>query len=241
MKNILIPTQLQQDTISAVKTAAGYSGGKKCDIILLLVSEVPESYSSAYMLRKMKHELAPSQAKVLQNCRSIAAEFKNCTLKVHNQYGISAPLLRNLTEHFSIGLTILAPSYKTSQNKMHSYLLQLLLNSKCPILHLGTSETYQDFNKALYLEHTSSRIQVEDLQSLVKEQFSFRIVSQAKVHNELSAEALNPMLTEAISKNNIDILIETRKPEKIKLRRKEGNTSHLSLGLPVLSLYEEAI
>jgi len=238
MKNILIPTNLHQDTTVALKTAVKTANGKQCEVVFLLLSEVPDSYSSSYLLRRMNYQMSKSQLDVLEHCREIIASNNNCTLKIHNQYGISSPLLRNLLEHLNIGLTIFIPSYKSSSKKLHNYCMQLLLNCKCPILHTGTNTVQQDFNKALYIETTKSGLQAEDLQQMVQDQLSFNVVSQAKFFEAQQPEEITPLLNEAISKNNIDLLIETRTPEKIKSWKKEK--PHLNdLGLPVLSLYEE--
>lgn len=240
MKNILIPTTLQQDTIAALQTAVKTANGKNCEVVLLLLSETSNSYSSAYLLRKMNYQMSHSQIEVLENSREFLSAYKNCTLKIHTQYGISAPLLRNLLDHLSIGLTILIPSYKSASNKLHNYCMQLLLNNKCPILHTGISSIQQDFNKALYIETTKSGLQAEDLQRMLKDQLSFNIVSQAKFFEEQQLEEIGLIISETIVKNNIDLLIATRKPEKIKSFKKEK--AHLNeLGLPVLSLYEEMV
>lgn len=238
MKNILIPTNLHHDTITALKTAIETANGKNCEIVLLLLSETPDSYSSSYMLRKMNYRMSNSQAAVLEDCRHYILGHNNCSLKIHTQFGISSPLLRNLLEHLNIGLTILVPSYKSAPHKLYNYCIQLLLNSKCPILHTGTAALQQPFNKALYIETTNSGLQAEDLQRLIQDQLTFSIVSQATFFEQQQPEEITPLLSEAISKNNIGLLIETRKPEKIKSWKKEK--AHLNeLGLPVLSLYEE--
>lgn len=58
----------------------------------------------------------------------------------------------------------------------------------------------QELNKAMYLEQTKSRLQAEDLQQLMQDQFDFRVVSQAKIFEDQNVEEINPQLTEAITK-----------------------------------------
>lgn len=238
MKNLLIPSTLEEDTINAIKIAIQQSKGKSCTIFLALISEIPDTFSSASFLRSIKSEMSASQRNVLESCRQLIESSKNCSLKVHHQYGISAPLMRNLMGHLNIELAILTPSYKNTERKIHNQFLQILANCKCPILHLSQNSEEQNLSKAMYLEHTQSRIQVEDIQELIQDHFDFRIVSQAKIFSDQKPEEINPLLTEAITKNNINILIETRKPKKIKLKNKEMSINE-SFGLPVLSLYEE--
>jgi len=241
MKNILVPTTLQPDTINAVKTAIKQSKGKNCHVILLQVCNVPDTDSSAFFLRSVKNELTVSQKNILEACRNLVAVSQNCTFKIQHQYGISAPLMRNLLEHLHVGLIILTPSYKQAEKKIHHQFLQIVSNCKFPILHLNASFEGQELNKAMYLEQNKSKLQAEDLQQLMQGQFDFRIVSQAKIFEDQSVEEINPELSEAISKNEINLLIQTRKPEKIKLKMSEKSKVNESLGLPVLSLYEELI
>jgi len=241
MKNILIPTTLHTDTVNAVKTAIKQSKCKNCTIVLLQVCDVPDTESGAFFLRSFKNELSVSQKSILELCRNLVATSQNCTFKLQHQYGISAPLMRNLLDHLHVGLIILTPSYKTAEKKIHNQFLQILSNCKFPILHLNSNFEEHDLNKAMYLEQTKSRLQAEDLQQLMQGQFDFRIVSQAKIFEDQTVEEINPELSEAISKNEINLLIQTRKPEKIKLKNKEKSMINESLGLPVLSLYEEII
>lgn len=238
MKNLLIPSNLESDTINAIKVAIQQSNGQNCTIFLALVSEIPDTYSSATFLRSMKNEMTVSQRNVLDYCRELITISQNCCLKIHHQYGISAPLMKNLMEHLDIELSILTPSFKNAQKKIHNQFVQILSNSKCPILHLSTNFEEQDLTKAMYLEQTMSRLQVEDLQELIPHHFNFKIVSQAKIFNDQKPEEIHSLLEEAISKNQIDLLIETRKPKKIKLKKQSESTSE-SFGLPILSLYEE--
>lgn len=239
MKNLLIPTSLQHDTINAVKTAIKQSKGKNCTVILLQVCEIPDTDSSAFFLRSIKNELTVSQKNVLETCRKLVEHSQNCTFKLQHQYGISAPVMRNLLEYLHAELIILTPSYKNSEKKIHNQFLQILSNCKYPILHLNSNFEAKDLNKAMYLEQTKSRLQAEDLQQLMQGQFDFRIVSQAKIFENQSVEEINPELSEVISKNDINLLIQTRKPEKIKLNKKLNINE--SLGLPVLSLSEEMV
>ncbi|MFA9190925.1 hypothetical protein AAGV28_06025 [Flavobacterium sp. FZUC8N2.13] len=238
MKNLLIPSNLESDTINAIKMAIQHSNGQNCTIYLALVSEIPDTDSSATFLRSMKSEMTVSQKNVLDQCRELITISQNCTLKIHHQYGISAPLMKNLIEHLDIELTILTPSIRNTQKKIHNQFVQILSNTKCAILHLSANFKEQVLTKAMYLEQTMSRLQVEDLEDLIPTHFKFKIVSQAKIFNDQDPEEFQYLLAEAITKNNINLLIETRKPKKIKIKKQNPSTSQ-SLGLPILSLYEE--
>lgn len=241
MKNLLIPTTLEADTINAVKTAIRQSKDEQCTIMLMLVAEIPDTDSAAFFLRAVKSEMTVSQKKVLKEIRTIISEVENCTLKIHNQYGVSSPLIKNLIEFHKINLTILTPSYKACSKKIQMQCLQLLCNCKVPMLHLTENCIEQDLSKALYLEKNKSRFQTEDLQQMIQNEFDCKIVSQAKIQESQVAEDMTAMLAEAISKNKISLLIETRKPEKISFKKKNMNSINEVLGLPVLSVYEELV
>ncbi|HJS00402.1 MAG TPA: hypothetical protein VJ780_05660 [Flavobacterium sp.] len=238
MKNLLIPSSLELDTINAIKVAIQQSKGKKCTIFLALVQDIPDTYSSTAFLRSMKSDMTNSQKSVLEYCRELTTISQNCTLKIHYQYGISTPLMKNLIEHLNIELTILTPSYRNSEKRIYNQFVQILDNCKCPILHLNSNFEEQDLTTAMYLEQTKSKLQLEDLQELIPAHFDFKIVSQAKIFNDQNPQDLELLLNQAIEKNKIDLLIQTRKPKKIKLKQKNNNANE-NLGLPILSLYEE--
>ncbi|MFB9107692.1 hypothetical protein [Flavobacterium gyeonganense] len=237
MKNFLIPTTLKDDTISAVKSAISQSKKMECEIILMMVAETPDSFSSSHFLREMRTGLTKSQEEVLATCRYLIDHTKNCKLKIHNQYGLSLPIFRRVIENFSIKLVILPHSYKQETKRIHQYLVQLAGNQKCPILHLG-NEQFKDFSKALYIETSSANVHVKDVQQFLNENFSYEIVSQTSKTEDY--ENIAP-LSEAISKYEIDLLVETRKGEKIKFKKVKKQHINEKLGLPVLSLYEELV
>jgi hypothetical protein len=235
MKNILIPTTLQSDTINAIKAAIKSSNAEQCQLILMLITDIPDTYSSSNLLRNINQDLSTTQENVLQMCREIILESNTCSLKIHHQYGISSPLFRNLMEHYAIELTILTPSFKSSKKKINAYCVQIISNSKCPILHINANFEEEVFSQALYIKNSDSILQIEDLQTYIKTLFSLKIISNP----QQKVDEIEPFLTDTISKNNINILIETRKPKKLKLLRKEKASLNETLGLPVLSLYEE--
>ena len=138
-------------------------------------------------------------------------------------------------DHLGVNLIIIPASYKLETARINRNCLELLANSRMPILHMTDDCEEQEFSKALYVEQ-NPQLGVQELQQLISNQFSFKIVS----HVALNAETLpTAQLTEAIEKNNIDLVIETRKPEK---RKKNKNlVVNDSLGLPVLSIYEDAV
>jgi len=241
MKNILIPTILHSDTVTAIKAALSRANGSECTITLLQLQNVEQSFSAAAMLRSMKSELTASQANVLEFCRYLLEKEPKCKLKMQTQYSLSSSLLNNLMESLDIELVILSNSFKNSQQSINKYCVKLLANSKHNILHITDNSEEPQFNNALYLEKDHSMLQIEDIQQLVNEKFSCRIVSRAKVFEGQDSQQMMPELSETISRNNIDLLIETRKPEKIKIGKKEKQKLYETTGLPLLSIYEKVM
>ncbi|MEL1256046.1 hypothetical protein AAEO57_19805 [Flavobacterium sp. DGU38] len=239
MKNFLIPTTLKDDTISAVKSAISQAKKSDCEIVLMMVSETPDSFSSSNFLREMRAGLTKSQEEVLETCRYMIDYTKNCKIRIHNQYGLSLPVFRRIVETFSVKLIILPHSYKQETKRIHQYLVQLAGNQKCPILHLGNEQFKEDFTKALYIENSSANMHIKDVQQFLNENFSYEIVSKTSKTDD-NYENITP-LSEAISKYGIDLLVETRKGEKIKFKKIKKQNINEKLGLPVLSLYEELV
>lgn len=240
MKNFLIPTTLKDDTISAVKSAINQAKETPFEIILMLVSDTPDSFSSSYFLREMRTGLTQSQEEVLETCRYIIEYTPNCKIKVHNQYGLSSPIFKHIIDAFDVKLIIMSQSYKQETKRIHQYLLQLAANQKCPILHLGTELNKEDFNKALYIENASANMHVKDVQQFLSKNFSYEIVSQTANFDD-NFDEFAPCLSEAISKYDIDLVVETRKGEKIKFKKTKKLNVNEQLGLPVLSLYEQLV
>ena len=239
MKNILIPTTLQKDSIQALKAALAQAEATQSQTItLLLLKEMPETSSAAFWLRKMQNELTPLQEEVLEQCRDMASFHSNSRLNIHQQFSISGPLLRNFIEAREIGLIILPDSFRKSQFEINRYCLKLLKNSNIPILQLASELEEYRFSKALYIENSQSNVQANDLPKMIGGRFSFRIISQAKVFDEQNHEEMTPLLYDAIYKNGIDLLIETRKAQKIGLSKKNTPSLNENFGLPVLSVCE---
>lgn len=237
MKNVLIPTTLQQDTIQAMKVALAQSENENCTVVLMLLKETPDTASAAFWLRNMQNELTSLQEEVLEKCRSMVTFHKNCHLNVHQQYSISGPLIRNFIENREIGLIILPDTFRKSEKEINRYCYRLLTNCKIPILQLATDYEEHLFEKALYIENANSNVQAQDLPKMIGGHFSFRIVSQTKVSDQ-NPEEMTPVLYDAIYKNGIDLLIETRKPQKISLSKKNKPSWNENFGLPVLSVCE---
>lgn len=236
MKNILLPTVLENDTLAAIESAISYANGSAFSLVLLLLHETDNSYSASAYLRNSRPALSVSQQKTLTACQNLILKHENVTLHIQRQASISAPLVKNLLQALEIGLIIVPKSYRESAKKINRYCLGLISNSQCPILNLCEIPA-SEMQKALYLDYAESKLQVQDVQQQLDGKFPFRIVSQARISRE-EEQSLQQLLSETITRNDIDLLVETRKPAKVKLGKKSPSI-HESLKLPVLSVFEE--
>ncbi|MGQ2983399.1 hypothetical protein [Flavobacterium sp.] len=236
MKSILIPSVLENDTLHAIDTAIKHAKGKSSNIVLLTLTDTPDACSAAEYLRKTRRPLTAAQSELLEECGRRVAASANCTLEIRHQYGLTSALLRNLLEYLGTEMIILSPSYKAEKRKIHTYFCKLVAGCKKPILHLGNGSEQPEFNKALYIERNNAQIDIRELQQLVNKQFDFRIVTRASVAEEHNPGGFAPFVNEAIEKNGIDLLIETRKPKAVTRRIEVTDT----YGLPLLSIHEEA-
>lgn len=238
MKNILIPTILDADTTGAVAAAIKHAASGCCTIVLILFSEAPDAYTATDYLSRISPQTALLNNITLKRCRTLVEGIAHCNLQVHHQYGISAPLLRNILEYKNIDLIILPESFKASREKICKYCTKLLLKSKCPILHTGAVAHRNRMSNALYLEDAGCVVTSGEVAQRVHSSFPYKVVSQACISHIVNPEDLRPLLAETIFKNDIDVLIATRNP----MRKGNAKTSETGydtiLGLPVLSLYE---
>ena len=240
MKNILIPTTLEADTVTAVETAIKQSQKQSCTIYLMLVTAMPQEYSAGAFIQSTRQTFTPAQYNILAKCSNLAATSLNCRLEVHNRIGVSTPLMRNLLKHFEIGLVLLLPSYKAEQARIHKDCCRILLNCKSPILHLSPENTDADFSNALYLEDEKTKIDVQELQHMMNSNFPVKIVSRATYVDGQNPNELAGIVASSIEQKNIGLVVQTRKAGKLTTNSKPKTSLTQSLGLPVLSLYDEA-
>ncbi|HMQ01016.1 MAG TPA: hypothetical protein PKC24_14645 [Cyclobacteriaceae bacterium] len=241
MKNVLIPTTLKPDTLKAIKTAVRNANGENIKIVLLMLSEMPDGISDLLFTIKATYETTVNEQRVLDECRKYVKDYEKIYLQVHHQTGISAPLLKNIMHHHAVGLVILTPSFKAETKSIYRHTTALLNNCDCPILHLTEKVEELVLDQAIFVQNAPTRISMEEVQQMMRKEFDLRVVSQATLKEGQNPEDLSPVLVETIEKNHIDLLIETRKPEKPRVRASkngQSNTLAEKLGVPVLTLFE---
>lgn len=240
MKNFLIPTRLTADTISAVQTAINHSKNGNTKIILFLVTDEISSFSAAQYLREQDSQITHKELDVLDNCRDLIEHFPNCKLEFKRQSGITAPLLKNFLQFHSVDLILLTKSIITSKKTVHSNLVQIIENQKTPILRL-INDNSTKLNKAIYLENALSRLNIDDIQQYMQDQFPLQKISQVLKKEQETAEYINLLLSKVLKENDIDFVIETRTSERSKIKNKKQSEINQHFEIPVLSLHEETV
>ena len=239
MKNVLIPTTLNSDTLKAIKTIIANMHNGNTKIVLLLLSEMPDGITDLLFSSRSAGEISFDKRHVLDECRKYTETLKNVSFHVHHQFGVSGPLLRNIMNHYSINLTVLLPSYRAEKESVHQQAVSILTNCSCPLLYLPETLESLALDQAIYLEKESTRISMEEVQRMLKQEFDIRVVRQAKL-NGYTEEELKPVLAETLDKSNVGLLVETRKPEKPGWRSTSKAQLSLAgkLGVPVLSIID---
>jgi hypothetical protein len=207
----------------------------------MLFCDAPDTFSATDYLRRTSSQATPVQQDVLKQCRLAVNHNTYCNLEVYHQHGLTGPLLRNLLEFKKIDFIVVPESYNTANEKIHKYCCKLLLNSKCPILMPGCVSDRQQMANALYLEQDNTSLPLHEVQKMINGNYPYRIVSRAMISEMQNPEDLRPILAETIFKNDIDVLVQTRKHEKLKFTTKARATVNEVMGLPVLSLYEGVV
>jgi hypothetical protein len=240
MKNFLIPTRLTPDTISAVQTAINHSKNGNAKIILFFVTDEINSFSSAQYLREQDSQITFKELDVLDNCLDLIGNFPNCKIEFKRQSGITSPLLKNFLQFHSVDLILLTKSIITSKKSVYTNLVQIIENQKTPILRLINDYSTQ-LNKAIYLENAYSRLNIDDIQQYMQQQFPLQKISQVLKKEQETSEYINSLLTEILAKNDVDFVIETRTSDRSKVKYKRHNKLNNHLEIPVLSLHEETV
>lgn len=240
MKNFLIPTRLTPDTVAAVETAINHSKNENAKIILFYVCGEIDSFSAAQYLREQDSQISHKELDVLDNCRDLIADFPNCKIEFKRQSGITAPLLKNFLQLHSVDLILLTKSVITSKKTVHTHLIQIIENQKIPILRLINHNNTQ-LNKAIYLESTFSRLNIDDIQQYMQHQFPLQKISQVLKKEHETSEYIHFLLKEVLSKNDIDFVIETRTSERSTIKNRKQNQLNQHFDIPILSLHEETV
>ncbi|MBK0370326.1 hypothetical protein [Flavobacterium agrisoli] len=240
MKNYLIPTQLHYDTLSAIKTAIVHGQNQEIKIVLLWVSEEINAISAAHFLREFNSQITSKEQKIVDTCLEYAERFPNCSIEFKRQFGLSSSLLKKLLHQFETDLIVLTSSMVNSKKRFHSTLIQYLEKQKTPILHLNNAVD-NPLTNAVFLQNKESEINLKKLENYLNTHFPFQKISQIIEKESHQNKDTGSELANILSTNAIDFVIETRKKERLKLKKASKTNINQHLNIPVLSLYEEML
>ncbi len=134
MKNILIPTTLEPDTLTALKMLLDYSRHERTKVVLLLVSEMPFGIADMLFSAWSVDELPEEKRHVLECCRHFTETLPNSTFHIHHQVGVTNPILRNILDHYSINLTVILQSFYLDNAWINKQVFSFLVKSSSQLV-----------------------------------------------------------------------------------------------------------
>lgn len=139
MKNVLIPTTYESDTLEAMKIASRLLGRNDNYIVLLSASDVSDSIQELLFLSSADRIDQSKRTALMKEWIRYKEEHDPDSLwrvMEHHQFIITPPIVDALLERFGAALIIIPDSLRQSREHPHRYLLQLLNGSACPLMLL---------------------------------------------------------------------------------------------------------
>lgn len=222
MKNILIPTTFEADTLQAMKIAA-YMTENKGRIVLISSSEISDSITELLFLSAKDHintskrdalRCAWKEYRIENNISMVAEE--------HHQFGMSRPVMQKLLEGFEADIVIAPPSVQQSKQYIHKLLLKLLHKSDCPLMLLPEKEqATETLQRALFLDERTHPL------SASLQQLPFHVIHQSMIQ-----EHKNQSLNALVDQLNVDLIVQAKRNDE----SAEEHVDVTHLGLPVLTV-----
>lgn len=225
MKNIIITTTYEADTLHALKIAADLKRDGGGNIILLSTSELSDSITDLLFITSQKH-IDQDKRTLLLKMWSAFREQNNLSLilEEHHQFGMSRAILEQLLERFNADMVIVPLSVQKSKQYIHKFLLKLLHKSECPLMLLPEEKQLPEaIQRALFLD-VFGRPLTPSIQNL-----PFHIIHQSMVDLEQNEDHSLKLL---IEKLKINLIVQTKRNGELK----EDNSDVIELGLPVLTV-----
>ncbi|MBT1703912.1 universal stress protein [Chryseosolibacter indicus] len=225
MKNILIATTYQADTLQALKIAADFKRKDEGNIILLSISEVSDSITDLLFLSSHEHIDQNKRSVILSSWNEIKRQNNfSASLEEHHQFGMSRPILDQLLQRFNADMVIVPLSFQHSKQYIHKLVLKLLHKSECPMMLLPEEQKLPlDIQRALFLDQVGQPL-TSSIQNL-----PFHIIHQSMVNTEHTEDQSLKILIEKLS---INLIVQAKRKSEIA----EDNSHVVNLGLPVLAV-----
>jgi len=220
MKNIIIPTTFENDTIDALKVAADLKRKGSGQIVLISLSEITDSITDLLFLSEKNVQNVGNRDKLFADWSKALDDFALPKLPIieHHQYGISRPILIQLLEHFKAEMVIVPNSFLQSKLFIHRLFLRLLNKSEFPVMQLpDDTDGSEEIQRALYLGENGKTL-TPALQGM-----PFHIIHQSMVDSE------QPLVS-VVNALKINLIVKPR------VNKATPNHDVDSLGLPVLTI-----
>ncbi len=201
MKNILIPTNYNADTLEALRISAAMKQSDEMQVTLLSASHVPDSIIQLLFLSQGE-ESDIKKSKLLVKYREDCRQRNQLALAVneHHQYGMSRPIMSQLLERFKTELVVIPFSMQQSKSHVDQLMLKLLTGSEVPLLFLPSEGAApEDIHRALFLDDIESA-GMEVIQNL-----PFHVIRQSMVKTS-GLQSVNSM----INNFRINVIVLTK-------------------------------
>ena len=225
MKNILIPTAFESDTLDAMKIASGLLNPFSGNMVLTTVSDLSDSIQELLFLSPDEHVDQRKRMDVIKNWkryREKRAAALSLGIQEHHQFGLSRPLLNSVLEQFNIDLVIVPASFQGSVIEIHKFFVELLYRSDCPIMLMPfESHSGRKVKRALLLDGDDASV-LDTIKRLPLD-----IVHQSLIEDN-NTQSLR-LLIDAL---DIELVVQPKR-KYVNIQR---DPIVVALGVPVLSV-----
>jgi hypothetical protein len=223
MKNILITTTFEADTLQSLKIATEVIGNSASEICLLSTSEISDSITDLLFLSPKDHIDTRKRSELLDAWKNLkgtrGSKFK---LHEHHQYGMSRPILEQILSRYKVDLVIVPTSFQQSKQHIHHFLLKLLHKTSCPLMFVPQTRQPDAIKRALYLNEPGRAL------TSAIENLPFHII-----HQSMLEDATKYSIEELIEKLKIDLLVKGKRNGE---PRYNDEVEMSELNVPVLTV-----
>jgi hypothetical protein len=216
MKNILVPTAFEPDTLKALIMSSNFRKEDEVHVTLLSVGAVPDSITELLFPSAWKKADPAKRDVVLENWAEYCKSTDSCDTKIteHHQQGMSRPVLKHLLERFQIDMVIVPYSFQRSGEYLHRMLLTLFDASETPLMLLpDCDDDHLDIHRALYIDKG------DVLPHSLMQGLPFHVIHRSMVGSD-------PLKT----------ILQNFKINLIVLNKSDRKESLTGFGLPVLTI-----
>jgi hypothetical protein len=146
----------------------------------------------------------------------ITNQTSNCKIKIHNQWLILL-IFKGIIDLYAVDLIVFPNSSKNHAKSINTY---CNLPQTKNALFTFKSTKQKTSILARHLRPKATKVKFREIQNFLNKYFPLEIVSQTTNASENQDDVLR-YINEAISKHDIDMLVQTRSTKKIKFKKKK--------------------